>query len=286
MADDASQPSNEPVDSGTTSTDSAPVETTTPPADSSPVQRDNGELIYPKATEEETSDDKPETSEETEPAEQQDSEQLAPKSQNRFQTLANENRELKEQLETLRRQESQLATEQELLNEINPETGQYYTPQEIERLSFAQSREQQAEQVASERYELEVQTVQSTLRNEASQALQDFPMFDETSKQYNPELAKQVDDLLGENLVFETDSEGNSTGRIIGSSLSPYKLYQTVAQAAQLSKQAGQLEGQKATERMLASVDGTGSNQQGDVDFSKLSVSDMAARLRRAGHDV
>lgn len=295
MSDTDESAVNEVVETSATDTDSAPVESP-PEVAETPVQRDNGELILkpePEATpDDEATDEAPDTtsSEETKPEEQPEAtddtpeppqEELAPKSQNRFQQLANENREMKAELDRLRRQETQIAAEQQLINEVNPETGEFYTPQEIERIAFQQSKQQQAQDVATQRYELEVQEVQSQLRDEATRALSDFPMFDETSKEYDEELAAEVDELLGANLVLE---EG--TNRIIGSRVSPYKIYQSHVRAAEKARQQGQINGQKATERMLASVDGTGSNQKGEASFDKLSTAEMAARLRKAGRDV
>lgn len=287
MADDAPQSSNEEVDAGTTVADSTPVENTPEVADSTPVQKDNGELIRPVETDSEeaapadteTTDETP--AEEEQPQDIEPPQEVSPKSENRFQQLANERNQLRQELEQYRAREAQLAQEQELLNEVNPDTGEYYTPQEVERIAFQQSRQQQAQDVATQRYELEVQDVQFQLRDEATRALSDFPMFDENSKEYDPELAAAADELLGANLVME---EG--TGRIIGSNVSPHKIYQTVAKAAEKSRVAGQLKGQQATERMLAQADSTGSSQKGDTAFENLTVDEMAARLRRAGHDV
>lgn len=290
MADDAPVV-NEEVDAGTTDTGSTPAENT-PEVAETPVQRNNGELILQPDTEDKEEEAAPdaeppvdETKEEEQP---QDTEPLSPKSQNRFQQLANERNEalaeaqrVRQQLEQYRVREAQVAREQELSNEVNPETGEYYTPTEIERLAFQQSKEQQAQSVAEQRYELEVQDVQFQLRDEATRALTDFPMFDEQSPDYDPELAASADELLGANIVQE-----QGTGRIIGSNVSPYKIYQTVAKAAEKSRVAGQIKGQQATERMLASVDGTGSSQKGETSFEKLSTAEMAARLRKAGHDV
>lgn len=292
MADDAPVV-NEPVDAGTTQTDSTPVAETTPEVADTPIQSDNGELNLKADTTEQPAEEQGEEQapaeqqpEETQEEQPQDTEQLAPKSQNRFQQLANERNEYKRQLEEYRAREARIAREQELTNEINPETGDYYTPQEIERLAFSQSKEQEAAQVAEQRYELEVQDVQLQLRDEANRALTDFPMFDETSKDYDPELAADADELLGSNLVMERDEQGRLTGRVIGSNVSPYKIYQTVYRAHEKAKAAGQINGQRATERMLSQVDGTSSNQKGDASFDKLSTAEMAERLRRAGHDV
>lgn len=181
---------------------------------------------------------------------------LAPKSENRFQQLANENREMREQLSRLKQQESQFATEQELLNEVNPDTGEYYTPQEVERIAFAQSREAQATQVAQERYNLEVQQNQTVIKTEAERALQEFPMFDESNKkEYNPTLAAQADVLLAQSLIFDN-------GVLVGSNLSPYQLYKTIADSAQTNDSRRQAEAQKATEKMLANADVADGNSQ------------------------
>lgn len=196
----------------------------------------------------------PSDTEETNPEPQPQGEQkpLAPKSENRFQKLANENRELKERLERLQTQESQVATEQELLNEVNPETGDYYTPMEAERIARQQALEAQAQSTAQERYQLEVMNNQMTIRSEAEKALTDFPMFDQQSPNYKPELAAQADQLLGQSLIF------NEQGVLVGSNLSPYQIYKTVADAAQANSAQARAEAQKATEKMLANADSPG----------------------------
>jgi hypothetical protein len=211
---------------------------------------------------------------------QDDTEELAPKSQNRFQKLANENRELKEQIERLRLQETQLATEGELLNEINPETGEYYTPDEISRIAFAQSREQQMQQVAQERYQLEVQQSQQSIANEATQALQEFPIFDSNSKDFDPQLTAQADALLKQSLI--TDENGT----LLGSHVSPYQLYKTIYDSTQANAAKMQAEAQRANEKMLANVDPSSSGQRSDTSFENLSLDDMRQRLKAKGHDV
>jgi hypothetical protein len=192
----------------------------------------------------------PEKVEET-PAPQSEEKPLAPKSENRFQKLANENRELKEQIDRLKTQEDQLATEQGLLNEVNPETGEYYTTQEIERIAFQQSRETQAQQVAQQRYELEVQQNQQTIAQEASQAVKDFPIFDEKSPEYKPELAQLADQRLQKNLIFDEN------GVLIGAHDSPYAILQTINDALKAGATSGQAEAQAATQKMLANADTT-----------------------------
>lgn len=214
-------------------------------------------------------------------------EKLAPKSENRFQKLANENKELKAQLDRLKLQETQLASEQELLNEVNPETGDYYTPQEIERLAFAQSREQQAQKVAQERYELEVQQNQELIANESTKALEDFPIFNDKSPDFNPGLSAQLNQLIDQTLIRDPntpeigpDGQPTGKGRIIGANLSPYQLAKTIADATTANSAKIQAEAQKATEKMLANAD----VPSGASNATKTKVDpDLAAFDEEAG---
>lgn len=203
-------------------------------------------------------DDTAEKPDAEEPEAQPQGEKLAPKSENRFQKLANENRDLRErnqQLESLKLQESQLASEQELLGQVNPETGDYYTPQEAERLAFAQSREQRAQSLAQERYSLEVTQNQQIIRDEAEKALTEFPIFDDASTEYNPELTAQADRLMQESLIVQN-------GVIVGSTHSPYQIYKTIADATKANSAQYEANAQKATEKMLANADQPGGASQ------------------------
>lgn len=156
-------------------------------------------------------------------------------------------------LQDARSRETQIANETGLLNEVNPETGEYYTPQEANRLARAQALEQEQETAAQERYAAEVRQNQITLDTEANQALKEFPMFDSNSAEYKPEIAKQAALLLDQNLIKDPDS-----GEIIGSNLSPYALLKTIAEAAKSTAVENQIKGQKATEKMLAETDSPG----------------------------
>lgn len=266
---------NDQVETETTATESAPVENDKSVTAENALDDDAFVDIDDGLTEEETGgeDSNDETAEETNTEEQQGEEKpLAPKSENRFQKLANENRDLKEQIERLSLQETQLASEQELLNEVNPETGEYYTPQEVERIAFQQARETQQQSIAQQRYELQVQQNQQTIQSEASQALQDFSMFDAkpdangnpTNPLYDLQAAKDADALLSKSLIF------NDKGVLVGSSLSPYQIYKSIAdsaeRAATRAQTVGQANAQRATEKMLANADVPTGNSQATKD--------------------
>lgn len=243
---------NDQVVADTTATESAPAETqSTEVAEVDPfVQGLNGEDA-PTETETDSQETEESTAEETEVEEQprEEEKELSSKAQNRFQQLANDNRELREQIERYKAQEAQFANEQDLLNQINPETGEYYTPQEVERIAFQQSREQMQQSIAEQRYELEVQQNQQSLASEVSKVLQEFPMFDKESAEYNQDVAAQADQILEKSIIYDQN------GRVIGSNVSPYQLYSTIATAAKTSAAEGQVQGQKATEKMLAQAD-------------------------------
>jgi len=285
MANEDATVVTDQVETEATQTDSTPVENNTSVTADNALDDDAFDDIDSELDAEESSaEEVQETPQADETQSQQqttqgDTTQLAPKSENRFQQLANDNRELRQNLENpsflerqlaeLRSRESQYEQEQSLLNEVNPNTGDFYTPAEAERMAFQQSREAQQQQVAQERYNLEVQRNQGVISSEAQQALKDFPMFDETSKEYNPQLAAQADALLGQSLIFDQ----NNT--LVGSNIRPYELYKTIADsaatAAAKAQALGQAEAQKATQRMLANADmpgGSSDAKSSDEDLS------------------
>jgi hypothetical protein len=166
--------------------------------------------------------------------------------------LRNALRELK-QVEI---REAQIANEQELLGQVNPETGEYYTVAEAERAARQQALATQQESVANEKYELQVQQNQQTILSEVQRALTDFPMFDAESPKYNPALAARADAMLGANLIKE------ESGRYIGSNISPYELYKLIDDSVREATARGEAEGQKATQQMLANADVPGNAPQ------------------------
>jgi hypothetical protein len=213
---------------------------------------------------EESEDENPEESEEPEAVEteeprqdndpvQSEWEKLNGKSQERFRQKVNEANELRQQLEAIKAKESQVATEQELLNEVNPETGDYYTIAEAERAARLQYNETAQQQYAQERYQLEVQQNQQKIQSEAQQALGEFPELDSQSDKFDAEIAAEYEQALSQALILDQQ------GVPIGAYMSPYQLAKSIAgpakRAAEKAKALGQAEAQKATSRMLASAD-------------------------------
>jgi hypothetical protein len=161
------------------------------------------------------------------------------------------------ELNETRQREAQLASERGLLQEVNPETGEYYSPAEAERIARQQTLETAQATAAEERYAMEVQQNQTLISTEARRALHDFPMFDAmpdengkpTNPEYDEELTKQADELLNQSLIRDQN------GVLVGSNVSPYKLYKTFADSTRASAAKAQAKAQKATETMLANVD-------------------------------
>lgn len=259
--DESSTAVKDTVVADTTPTESAPAETT-----SSEVAEDefNGlgdvDLTNPSVAKQETdsqskeksTDDSKEATDETEAKAQPQG-----KAEERKQQLNEEIRDLVAQRNAIRAEVErssaevyQPATDEELLGQINPETGEYYNRLEAKLASMEQHQE-------IERYNNQVAEARLTLNSEATRALNDFPMFDENSKEYNPEITAQVDKILGANLIFDPN-----TNQIIGSNVSPYQLYQTVASTYQAAASKGQADAQKATEKMMANADVPGGAAQ------------------------
>lgn len=269
------------VTQDTTATDSAPVDKQAPEVtDDSSLEDNEATLdeLENEVTQEETDSkqskaEAPEdaSAEDTTPENQsqQGEKPLKPKSENRFQKLANENRQLKEQLAQLSTREAQVATEQELMNQVNPETGDYYTPQEAERIARYQANENLKKQLAQERTSLEIQQNQERLVSEASKIVEDFPVLNENSPEYNPAISDEFDRALGDALIFQLpDGRQFSANTLraagidpetqavpVGSTMSPYQLAKLTASSISVGATQGQVKAQKATQQMLASAD-------------------------------
>jgi len=248
----------------TTVTESAPVENLESDVAEEDVDTsgyDDDDYIPERpVTEEETEEasaepeSKPDETEVEQPQTQTGEEKpLSPKAENRFQQLANERNQLKAELEQLKAREAQFAQEQNLINEVNPETGEYYTPQEIERIAWQQARETQAQQVAEQRYQLEVQQNQQTIDSELAKAYQDFP---ELAPESNTPLSQMATERVVKALARAED------GTVIGAYDSPYEILKTIAEATKANAAQYEANAQRATEKMLANVDPSSSATQ------------------------
>lgn len=99
-------------------------------------------------------------------------------------------------------------------------------------------------------YNDRVAEAQLTIESESQRVLNDFPVFNSESDQFDKDLTNKAADLLKATLVLDPN-----TGQVIGSNVSPYQLYKTLAEASGISAAKGQLKGQQSTEQMLANAD-------------------------------
>lgn len=211
------------------------------------LKSNDDELKAQKQTPKATKQDKPETEareQQEAPAEETEGEQPPKgKAEDRKQQLNTEIRDLVSQRNALKSEVEQL----------NSQVYQPATEQELQEQGMSQLEakvEAMRQQQELERYTSQVADAQLTIESESQRVLSDFPIFNPDSDQYKADIAAQASQLLQANLVYD-----QNTGQVIGSNVSPYQLYQTLAQTYQASQAEGQIQGQKATEKMLASAD-------------------------------
>jgi hypothetical protein len=265
---------NAPVETQeTTTTASATVETKTPEQDDpllDVLQSDDDNPVIEKDTKEKPVDmdadpkgedpKPPEDTQETDSNKDQPPEgekPLSPKSENKFQRLVNENKELRAQVEELNNQVYRPQTEQELIDEgLSPEMAEVRALKQQMELRDFNSR---------------VYETQNYLSSEAAEVIQSYSIFDPkpdaegkpTNPDYQPQLAAQAAEALSRSLIRDPNTEqvdqnGNripGTGQIIGYNLSPLQIYKPIADAFEIAKAQGQIQGQKATDQMIGNTD-------------------------------
>lgn len=244
---------NEVAVQDTAPTESTTVETKAPVLDEDGIdisfaQDDGQEEIEETPTE---STPEPESEEATEEAEVTEEEQDKPtKADARKEQLNTEIRDLvalrnqiRQEVEAKHAEVYKPATVDELTEQVNPETDEYYTRLEAKLEAIEQQRQVEA-------YNNQVAEARLSLTTDASRAVADFPIFDETSPNYIPTLAAQVDRQLASALVIDPN-----TNEIIGSRESPYNLYKTAYDAYMIGQQRASANGQKAVTSMMNNVD-------------------------------
>lgn len=242
-------------DKDTPKADSSPAEDKKPEVVEKPKEDEAKAEVEPEAKDAETEGEAEESEAEETAEPQGEDKTLKPKSENRFQSLANENRELRRQNEQLIAQVYQPATEDQLTEEVNPDTGENYSRLEAKFEAYRQQQE-------VEKFNNSVSEAQAEIGHESNQILQDFPVFNPDSDQFDEELHSEAADLLEANLIRdpnipETGPDGKPTGQgiVIGSNVAPYKLYKTLARAQGISAAKGQMKGQQDYAKMSANAD-------------------------------
>jgi hypothetical protein len=196
------------------------------------------------------------TEEPTDQKETDDKPSKEDKRQDFIRNLVNERNELRKQVADLNSSIYEARTPEQLQQEINPDTNEYYTALEARVIA---SEEKQA----LRDYNDQVADAQLSVQTDARNVIQDFPWADESSKDFNKELAPAVDEMLARNFIRDpnteqTDKDGNripGTGQIVGTHLPTYQLYKLIDDAVKIGKTNGELQGQKATKKMMATAD-------------------------------
>ena len=156
--------------------------------------------------------------------------------------------------------QSDLPTVEALMEQINPETNDYYTRTEAKLFRIEAERELEAKQKQMDEYTDNIVDNRMRIKEEADRAIKDFPMFDDQSDVYDKELAGRADRIV-ENLLIKDD-----TGEIIGSRGSIYDVYALVAAAAGSAETNGKIAGRKAAEKMMDSADVLGGSSSGIIE--------------------
>lgn len=150
--------------------------------------------------------------------------------------LVSQRNALRTEVEKANAEVYQPATEDELVQD-----GMSATDAKVEALR---------QSIEMKNYNDRVADAQLTLSSESERVLKDFTIFNAESDDYDKELATEAAELLEANLIYD-----QNTGQVIGSNVSPYQLYKTLARASGISVTKGQLKGQQDTETMLANAD-------------------------------
>lgn len=263
MADNATGV-KETVEAETTTTEAPAVETNTGTDNSTDdefVLGFTGEADAPK--EEKTQSEEQQKAPETEKSESTESEEVSSRADARKQQLNSEIRDkvaernaLRDEIAALSRKKFDLENGQSipevesLVEQINPNTGDYYTRAEAENLRLNQRLDALEKQKEFEDYVERVADSRIQLSNDANQVIKDFPIFDPESDQYNAELTAAADEIMQSSLIVD-----ENTGQVIGSRLSPYSVYSAIARAKASGDAAGKTSGRRAALDMMNNAD-------------------------------
>lgn len=267
MAEDATGVKDQ-VDVETTTTEAPTVENNTDTGNSNDdefVLGFTGEADTPteEAPEEETQPEEAEEAPEVEESESQEPEEKPNRAEERKQQLNSEIRDkvaernaLREEIAALSRKKFDLEQEQSLpdveslVGQINPETGDYYTRAEADSFRLNQRLDALERQQEFNAYVERVVDSRIQLSTEANQVVKDFPIFDPDSDQYNAELTAMADEIMQSSLIVD-----EKTGQVIGSRVSPYRVYSAIAKAKASGDVSGKTSGRKAALDMMNNAD-------------------------------
>lgn len=200
------------------------------------TKSEDSEKETEEAPEEESKEDAPESDVETETKPQSKADERKTQLNTEIRDLVSQRNALKTEVEKINSEAYQVATEDELVDQ-----GYGVTDAKVEALR---------QQIEMKEYNDKVADAQLSISSEAQRVLDDFPMFNENNDEYDKELATEAAQLLQANLILDPNTQ-----QVIGSNVSPYQLYKTLARASGISAAKGQIKGQQDTEKMMANAD-------------------------------
>ena len=266
MAELANSDVNTTVEVGSTTTESSPAETNNLSADTTnsteldfskvldeePANEDNSATVNPESSDGES--DASEGEQDNRPA--KGAEQRKQQLNTEIRNLVAEKNALERSVAELNRQKYQIAskddlpTVEQIMEQVNEETGEYFTRTEAQLLLLQAQIELGEQERELDAYNKQIVDNTMALKEEVGQTLKEFPMFDSSSDQYDENLAVAADKILDASLIRDSQ-----TGRVIGCRISPYELYSTIANAALAGKTQGEVASRKATQKMMQNVD-------------------------------
>ena len=186
------------------------------------TKSDDAEKETEEAPEEESKEDAPESDDETETKPQSKADERKAQLNTEIRDLVSQRNALKAEVEKINAEAYQVATEDELVDQ-----GYSATDAKVEALRQA---------IEMKEYNDKVADAQLSISSEAQRVLDDFPIFNENSDEYDKELATEAFQLLQANLILDPNTQ-----QVIGSNVSPYQLYKTLARASGISATKGQI---------------------------------------------
>lgn len=162
----------------------------------------------------------------------------------RIRNLVAENRQLREQITQQISEAYKAPSAQEIFDQAQA-NGQELSPAEARVVALEQRQE-------ITEFNAKVSEVNMALRADTNQVLQAYPMFDENSPQYNPELTQLADAVYKQSSGMQIDPK---TGLVYDVKVLPSQVYESIARAHEAGASTAQVKAQRSAEKMLAAAD-------------------------------
>lgn len=177
---------------------------------------------------------------------------------------------------------SQLPTVEQLMTTENPDTEEFYTKLEAQVEVIKRHQEMERNHQQFNEYNNRIADSVTQMMNETDAVLRDFPWADSEKKDaYDPILVKQADTLLANNTVYD-----QKTGYPIGARQSIYQIYEALNVARTQNMQQAEADARRAAEQQRDNLDVVGTGASTAKSYSKMSLAEKEAYLKKRGHDI